>query len=453
MLMSGALSLAICFHIYAKHQQILWNKIPAFAKSKLTNIYYIAIMPAATIFSLILAYSTIVTRVPMNAIWLFTAIFSFLAIILCKELNKIFSDYHVSDLMSSDVYSAVECCTYLRNPESNQHYSALSSMLKQKPRPILAKTIISTLAEMENPQVARQLIDYFYECNRDDIKVEIMRALSNFESHHLDLFFLDTMEELIKEDAFNSEDKRVMFQVISNRLEKVAIPTLLKILKQHSDNFRVIANSILVLGEIAQKTQDSGLFTLLSKYIDPIYSRRIRANASLFLYDYKEYHSLAHACIGSLITSDNEYDRNAVAYIAGELRINSLTPYVLEMAKKSNFTSHTQLIALLKLSHYQACDILTGKLVEINLQEASLVPLLKELYMIKNPATRHLIYYNFLNKYPDKANHLLNCLSLSEKNFDQDRMAIRAEMNRRQIALEMDFKLFQSSTDRVKKVA
>jgi HEAT repeat protein len=293
---------------------------------------------------------------------------------------------------------------------------------------------------MKSPEVVDDLIEFYHHSAREDIKVETVKALSNYQSHHIDLFLLEILESIVADDAFRTEEKRELFHVIANKIANIAIPTVLKILKVNSENFRIIANSILVLGELAVKTKDETLFYLLSKYLAPIYSRRIRANSTLYLYQHKDFRKYANACISSLLTSGNEYDRNAVAYIAGELKLESLTPFILEASSKIQHQSSTLLIALLKLGYSTAHQILADRIVHDD--RNAVVDILKQINMIKDTSSRHAIYYHIFAKYPSKVDHLLEMMSLSEKNFDRDRIALRKEAMKLGIYIKHDTKLF-----------
>jgi hypothetical protein len=420
--------------------QVVWEKIPHFIKNKLEEINHVYLFGAATFMIGSMVWISMSTSLSIKSIWLVMLIFAMTGFAIMHELHRVFSDYHVGNILRGDIYEAVECCQLLANPQSQGHYMALISILKQNPRPILAKAILKTLGAMKAPEVVDDLIEFYHQTPREDIKVETVKALSNYQSHHLDLFLLETLDSIVRDDAFKTEEKRELFHVIALKLEAIAIPTVLKILKDYADNFRIIANSILVLGELAVQTQDPTLFYLLSKYLAPIYSRRIRANATLYLYLNKDYRKYANACISSLMTSGNEYDRNAVAYISGELKLESLTPFILEASTKIQHQSSTLLISLLKLGYPAAPQILAERIIKG--EKSSVLDMMKQINMIKDTQSRHAIYFEIFAKYPSKVDYLLEMMSLSEKNFDRDRIILRNEAIKLGIHIQRDRKLF-----------
>lgn len=441
MMIFGAISLGCAWQVMQLDQFSLWKRIPKVAKYRIKEICFSQVLPAAIISASLCIYLAINTSLPIKLLWgvqLFVAITAFFTV---KELKQVFGDYHISNILRGDIYHALEYCEFLGNRENSQHYMALVSILKQEPRPILAKAIIKALGRVEQPEVVDELMNSYFQFDREDIKVEIIRALSHYESHHINLFLLEIMEGLVENDVFNTEEKRVLFGIISEKLQEIAVPTVLKILKQNSDNFRIIANSILVLGELAYNTDDESLYFLLSKYLNPIYSRRIRANASLYLFHSTQYQSYATACMNSLLTSGNEYDRNAVAYIAGELKLDSFTPFVLEASSKVDHQSSTLLISLLKLEHPNASKLLSEQIVS---GHESSYEILKQINMINHDHSRFEIYNYIMNEHPEKVDLLLEMMSLTEKNFDSDRVKIYKEAKHRGIHLNKDKKLFLS---------
>jgi len=440
MIISSFACFSIALPLVQQNLKVVWEKIPSFIKSKIEEINHVYLFGSATFFIGSMVWVSMTTSLSIKSIWLVMAIFAISGFAIMQELHRVFSDYHVGNILRGDIYDAVECCQLLANPQSQGHYMALISILKQNPRPILAKAILKTLGAMKSPEVVDDLIEFYHQAHREDIKVETVRALSNYQSHHLDLFLLETLESIVQDDAFKTEEKRELFHAIALKLETIAIPTVLKILKDHADNFRIIANSILVLGELAVQTQDESLFYLLSKYLAPIYSRRIRANATLYLYMNKDYRKFANACVSSLLTSGNEYDRNAVAYIAGELKLESLTPFILEASSKIQHQSFTLLISLLKLGYPTAAQILADRI--INGEKTMVIDLMKQINMIKDTHSRHAIYFQIFSKYPSKVHYLLEMMSLSEKNFDRDRITLHREAIKLGIHIPRDRKLF-----------
>lgn len=440
MLFGGAMSSLIHEAFGEDNEKEFYSNIPKFIRSRLKQIANTYVYFAAACFSTLLVYLAMKSSMSMSVMWAFAGAASVAGFFIKHELQKVFSDYHVGQIVRGNIYEAVECCNHLATPDSQNRYGAITSILHQSPRPMLAKALLNVLGKMERPEVVPDLINYYNQSTRDDIKLSSLKALVCYESHHINLFLLESLEDIIKNDKFSTETKREIFDIVTSKIQGIAIPMILRILKENATEFRVVANTILSLGTLAEKTGDEQLYYLLSKYTKPIYSRRIRSNACLFLYKHRKYKEIANACMSSLLTSSNEYDRNAVAYMAGELKVYTMTPFILDTSDSYSHTNTTLLISLLKLDYLKAtdliCDILQSD--DLNLIQG----VLSQINMIKDKKYRYKVYDRYLTLYSDKINHLLEQMSLSHKNFDEDRMVIREEAIKMGFYVVADKKLF-----------
>lgn len=440
MLLGGTTSSLIHEAFGEDNDKEFYSNIPKFIRSRVKQISNTYVYFAAACFSSLLVYMAMKSSMSMSVMWGLAVFASVAGIFIKFELHKVFSDYHVGQIVRGNIYEAVECCNHLATPDSQNRYGAITSILHQGPRPMLAKALLNVLAKMERPEVVPDLIDYYNISNRDDIKLTALKALVCYESHHINLFLLESLEDIITNDKFSTDTKREIFDVVTSKIHGIAIPMILKILKENATEFRVVANAILSLGSLAEKTKDEQLYFLLSKYTKPIYSRRIRSNACLFLYKHRKYREIANACMSSLLTSSNEYDRNAVAYMAGELKVYTMTPFILETSESYSHTNTTLLISLLKLDYLKATDLICDILQSEDLDLIQGV--LSQINMIKDKKYRYRVYDRYLTLYSDKINHLLEQMSLSQKNFDEDRMVIREEAIKMGFYVVADKKLF-----------
>jgi hypothetical protein len=430
------------------NDKAFFSNIPSYIRSKVENITKTYVYFTATAVASFLVFLAMKSAIPMKVLWIAGVVASIAGLFLRVELQKVFADYHIGQIVRGDIYEAVDCCEHLSTPEAQKRCGSITTILNQSPRPFLAKALLKVLGDIESPDIVPELIQYYNNAEREDIKLAALKSLVKYESHHIDLFLLESLEDIIKKDEFKTETKRDLFNVISEKLQGIAIPMILKVLKENATEFRIIANTILVLGEIAVKSKDDSLFLLLSRYTKPIYSRRIRSNASLYLFHHRKYKEIANSCMSSLLTSSNEYDRNAVAYMAGELKVYTMTPFILESSENYGNKNTTLLISLLKLDHPKAvdyiCDLLQSK------DESDILGILCQVNMITQKEYRYKIYYRYLELYSDKINHLLDHMGLTQKNFDEDRMTIRNEAIKLGCYITADKKLFLRSSELLK---
>lgn len=440
LIFGGSISRLIHLAYGENNDKEFFSNIPKFVRSRVENITKTYVYIGASAFAALTIFFAMKSAIPMRALWGLAFIASVAGIFIRVELQKVFADYHVGQIIRGDMYEAVECCHHLATPEAHHGCSAITAILHQGPRPFLAKALLNVLGAIEKPEVVPELIQYYKNSDRDDIKLAALKALTKYESHHIDLFLLESLEEIIREDKFTTDTKRQIFTTVAYKIKEIAIPMILKALKTHATEFRVVANAILILGAIAEQTNDDSLYLLLSKYTKPIYSRRIRGNASLYLYRNRRYREIANSCMSSLLTSSNEYDRNAVAYMAGELKVYSMTPFIIETSESYDHSNTTLLISLLKLDYPHATDLICDMLQSNN--DDNILAILSQVNMIKEERYRYKIYYRYLELYSDKINHLLEHMSLSGKNFDDDRMVIRNEAIKLGCYIINDKKLF-----------
>ncbi|MGK0366950.1 MAG: hypothetical protein ACI9QD_000081 [Thermoproteota archaeon] len=440
LLFSGATSHIIRTGLYAKSSKHFLNNFPKFVQERVETVFGAYTTIASYAVSSILFYATLKGWLPMKYLWLLGSFIALAGLYIRHELKRNFADYHVGNLVRGDIYDALECCERLATPEAKERYAAMVSILNQSPRPILAKALLKTLGSIEAPKVVPDLMSFYTDSDRDDIKLGALKALACYESHHINLFLLECLEDIIESDTFQSDSKKEIFSVISTKLEGIAVPMLLKMLKNNPQHFRIISNCIMAVGEIAVSTNDDSLFYLLSQYLNPIYTRRIRCNAAIFLYRTRKYKEMASATMSALLTSDNEHDRSAVAYMAGELKVYTMTPFILESSIRADHKSVTLLISLLKLEYYKASELIVELIGSSNNDEVKVV--FNQINMIKQAHDRYKIYYEIMQYNPEKISQLLEHMSLSGKNFDNDRILIRSEAIKLGCHVEKDENLF-----------
>ncbi len=397
-----------------------------------------------------ISYLCINKITPMWTAWIITASLGILGLVMRKRLFSTLTDYQVGNMVRTDVYEAVNSCYSLANPEASNHAMAMISLMNQKPKPMLLKAIIKSLGNMHSEEAIIPLMQIYQTNTREDVQLAAIESLLKFKSHEIDYFLLKSLQKVIEEQTSLGEIRRSIFTAITSRLSDVAIPTLLGILKNNPEDQRIIANVLIVMGEIAVKQNDIALLDKISEYLGPQYTRRVRANALMFLFHHKRYHAKASSIFGTFLASNDEYDRSAVAFLAGELHLKGMMGFVLENSKTQSHHNSTLLMALLKLG-YDEATYLCADLI-LNVPEQRIVAL-NQLSAINNNNTRYKVYFEVLEKFPDRINEFLQLLVKSNRDYDDDRCLIHKEAKRLGLEVMEDNQLFLSEKPKEVKAA
>jgi len=378
--------------------------------------------------------------VPKMVLWLGGCALAVFGLLIRKRLLDTLNEFQVGNIVKSDLYEAVNACYSLANPESGKHYMALLNILKNKPRPMLAKAIIFSLGKMKEQRSVPYICDFYHKNDREDIQLVAVDALMNYPSHNVDLFFQRCLQGLITKQKSLGELRVSVFNSISSKIENVAILTLLDLLEVKKDDPLVVANTLILLGELAVKRQDEALFDILAKYLAPEYERRIRSNVIMYVYHSDKYRQAAQEGLDTFLTSNDLYDRTAVAFLAGNLKLRGLLPFVLENSLENEHQNSTLLISLLKMGHKQSAVWFADYLM--NREENDVMTALNQLNFVPNQAQRFLVYFQILTRYSDRVGELLDALRRTKRNFDSDRQVIRSEAKRLGIKIEADHQIF-----------
>jgi hypothetical protein len=327
---------------------------------------------------------------------------------------------------------------------------AMISLMNQKPQPMLLKAIIKSLGNMQSQEAIGPLMHIYQTNTREDVQLAAIESLLKFKSHEIDYFLLSSLQKVIEEQTSLGEIRRSIFSAITSRLNDVAIPMLLGILKNNPEDQRIIANVLIVMGEIAVKQNDIALLDKISEYLAPQYTRRVRANALMFLFHHKRFHSKASSIFGTFLASNDEYDRSAVAFLAGELKLKGMMGFVLENSKTQSHHNSTLLMSLLKLG-YDEASFMCADLI-LNVPEQRVVAL-NQLSAINNNNTRYKVYFEVLERFPERINEFLELLMKSNRDYDDDRCLIHKEAKRLGLEVMEDNQLFVSSQPKIAKAA
>jgi hypothetical protein len=358
--------------------------------------------------------------------------FAIIGFLLLKKLVETITQFHIANMARSDSKGAYVSCLALEVLKAEEHKSALIAMLSKTDDIRLMKAIIHILGQIQDQQSIETLMKHYHECEKEDIQLAIVTALVKFSSHEVDLFLLEALQEIINKQTSLGEIRRSLFLRITERLKDVAIPMILKILKSNDQDHRIIANALIVLGEIALRRKDRDVFLHIQAYLKPSYSRRVRSNAILYLFQSKEFKKKAYSIFEEFLTSQEEHDKAAAAFLAGELELRGITPFIWENSVSASHKNPTLLFSLLKLSFagvpkFVAEFILTAE------REKSLLAV-NQLSSINNHHTRYLVYKEVMKKTIEELRAFMDLLKESGRDFDEDLRILEEEIEHRQIA-------------------
>ena len=430
-----------------KSLPILESTIPKFIRFKIKNnqekfgqsISYFALALLSGIY--------IYSPIPSSFLWILGFGMAIWGLVIRKKLLGTINRFQVANITQVDVFEAVNACYSLGNSESQLHSKALINLLNQHPRPFLAKAIIFSLGRMEKNECIPHIIKYYNEYDREDIQLACVEALLNYKSYDVDLFFTKSLQDLIIKNTSLGELRVNVFKAISTRLKSTCVLTLLQLLNKSEKNDSIIANTIIFLGEIAYQANDESVYAVISKYLDEKYSRRIRSNSILYLYRSKVFHIEAQEALDTFLTSKEFFDRSAVAFLAGNLKIKGLIPFVLKNSFESKHSNSTILVSLIKLGYVEACEWFATLVMCQNEVEA--LTSLNQLNTVEDVQMRYLVYENIFKQFPDSAEILrfLNYLRKTKRNFDHDRQVIRNEAIKLGMSIVIDKNLFDNQTE------
>ena len=359
-----------------------------------------------------------------------------------KKLFAALVEYQISNLLQKNVYEAVSSCYCLAHKEASLYAPTLGSLLTKNPRPMLTKAIIYTLGEMQHPTSIDLLINRYSETEREDIQLCIIQAIMKYDSHKVDLFLLECLEQMVLNQVSLGEIRRTIFTSITSKIDSIAIPMALRLLKNNSENQRIIANIMLILGELSIIRKDKSLFELLLQYTDYKYSRRIRSNAFMYLFTHKDFKHYAMSGISEYIVSGHEHDRSAAAFLAGELSLKGMYHYVKQLSIETECKNSTVEISLLKLDDQDAPKNVAD--IVFSDDANSSLTCLNQLNSIEKEQTRYKVYNYILDHYQDKLGVFMKLLSDTKRNFDEDRRKIYEATISRNIAIDDRDFLFSS---------
>jgi len=352
----------------------------------------------------LISYLAIYEIIPYSVVWLMGAAFAILGLYLIRLLLKKLNRFHVENILEFsrcpfNVYEAISSCYSLANKDAVNYYPLISNVISKKySRSIFAKALIHTMGEMKNEAAINYLFDLFQIAKREDVQLEILKALNRFESLEVDNFMLNVLTKTMHEDTQRGELRTSFCEVISKRLPEPSISIATQAIEKNPEDTRIVGNAIDILGEIGQTSQ----------------TKKIRRLQLL----------LDGLC------------RNFCNYLYGVSNATEHIEFIRQLNISSNRRNSTVLLSLIRLGEDGAEIDFIRLLREASTEQALIY--IKQLYRVREAKVRYSVYSAILDKYPEDVSHILHAMRDSYKNFDKDRRVIIEEAQRRGIEISDD---------------
>jgi hypothetical protein len=394
------------------------------------------------LFLAVFSYLAIFEYISFNLVWFIAGGLALVGIYLLRLLLKQLNHFHINNIKEFcacpfNVYEAISSCYSLANKDARIYHKDISEILDRKDnRSIFNKAMIHTLGEMNKKETVKHFIDIFYTTRREDIQLEILKTLSKFKHKEINVFFENVLTKTIFVDTDRGELKLSFCQIIAKRIPQESIATAQKIIEKYSQDKRVVANAIDVLGEVNKLTKSKKLDRYLAEFLSPQYPRRIRINAIKHLYHQEKYRKDIESIIYQAHQSERLEDRAGAAYLYGILGINEQVSFIQQLNEQTNKRNSTVLLSLLRLNIDGAAESFIELLKESNSEDVLIY--INQLYRVRDDRSRYTVYFSLLNKYPENVSHILRSMKDSFKNFDHDRLIIIEEAERLGIKISDD---------------
>ncbi|TQV72006.1 hypothetical protein FLL45_17715 [Aliikangiella marina] len=390
----------------------------------------------------LLSYLAINDYIAFQAVWFITGLIALSGVAVLYFLVRRLNAFHYENIkeFSScpfNVYEAISSCYALSNKDATQYASRLSPLFEQEKIPfILKKSLLHAIGEMRNENSINFLCDSFYRYPREDVQLQILIALNNFKHKEIDPFFLNVLKNTMYSDTQRGELKSSFCEVIAKRLPQETIKMTQDIIDSNPEDIRITGNAIDVLGSIATRLNSKEICQYLAKFLAPEYPRRIRINTIKHLYHQAQYRQQIDEIILSVHNSTILEDRCGAAYLYGVLGIKQHLNYIEALNKETNNRNATVLLSLLRLDQEYVIREIIDLIDEATTQEAMVY--INQIYRLEDARLRYKIYFAMIEYYPQHTNAVLNLMRQSQKNFDEDRLIIIEEAQRKGIQISED---------------
>ncbi len=351
------------------------------------------------------------------------------SIYLIFELFSRVNKHQIAEINSlnpnRNQFVAVEIIQNFAHNDYKTHWPTLVQLIEREERPIIIKSAARSLAQMNPKESVAILLTAFRKHEREDIKVAIIKSLSQVKSYEIDNFVLAEYEKIIKESKQIENIYFDLLKVMSERVRESFILNSLRIyheLESEQGNSRIIANLVEVLGHIATKKNDHELFEFFMHLYAKTDNRRIKINLLRYLYLSPKQRHFVLTEIEKMMTSYDQFDRNGVIFLLGKLKLKAYIKYILLNLEIQNFENSTCLISLLELVHPKA-NYYYGRFI-LSKSQDEVITSLNQFHEIESSKVRFGFYDHFIENQSSHVPELLLLLKKTSRDFDSDRKII-----------------------------
>jgi hypothetical protein len=364
----------------------------------------------------------LVAQIYFHSNWVIPGSIAFLCLLACASLvitrGKL-SQYFTNQLKSPRVSQVLGAILGLSSTVTRPIKEEFLRLLKGTQSQHVKVLIIRLLSRWQERDTEEAILEEYNKTTREDVRSACIESLAKTGNQKIQESFFQELElisfELESKEAFRWK----LYQKICLINPEKAIQKLLMILESEEGETttRGQSNLIFLLGEVA-KFNKANLESDLKKYTLPDLPRRIRVNALISILKTGNAKDSYQALLDELKNSSDSMDKLAWAYAQGELNHQESIDEIYLMSQSFSHAKMTCHIALLKLGDAKSAKM-SAELYQI-LGEEKRLEFIHQLSRVHIQKHRLAFYDALLKQNPDLATDLMEKMTYSKKDFDDD---------------------------------
>lgn len=458
---AGAIRKLLHRSILNNSSTLLYSSIPSFHRLYITNITQNYSTIISYFFVSIFSFLHLNFNVPVS--WMFLTI-SFgiiygLKLIskLLHELNsfnvKFITRFHKTKVNIND---AVNACLSLSNSEAASHFAALSILLWWKPRPTLTKAIIYSLGKMQVEENIRTLFDCYNKFDTENIQKQTILALSEYNKQNkypqIEIFFLAQLKMIVLETNDSTEIKQSLACCIIHQIPDKSFHLLLRELKSNNISNKKISNILTVFYCFSKSKHQKYIPQIISGFLQYPFSVSIQLSAIYSLFAFKKYKRKSIENLESIIEKAHPSNYIQICKLLTQLNITNFKKFISSIDNSADEKYKIDLLICKMCQGYSSKEMsilnkdFSDELFDpFGVIKMNAIRYIKKFHRITNNAVRYQFYSFIINNYSSRIEKLLEILSLSDCDFDQDRLVITKQATDSGHKLVDDFQLFRKT--------
>ena len=364
----------------------------------------------------------LVAQLYFHSNWIIPGSIAFLCLLACASLvitRGQLIHYFTNQLKSPKASQVLGAILGLSSIATRPIKEEFLRLLKRTQSQHVKVLIIRLLSRWQESDTEKAILEEYNKTTREDVRSACIESLSKSGNQKIQESFFQELE-LISFELESKEGFRwKLYQKICLINPEKAIEKLLMILESEEGETtaRGQSNLIFLLGEVAKFNQ-ANLESHLKKYTLPDRPRRTRVNALISILKTGVTDGSYQAVLDELKESPDSMDKLAWAYAQGELKLNESVEEIQVMSQSFSHAKMTCHIALLKLGDPKAAEM-SAELYQ-KLGEEKRLEFIHQLSHVQIQKHRLAFYDALLEQNPDLATDLMEKLTYSKKDFDDD---------------------------------